>query len=99
MLDSKGTVWHLDPVSSWMADSSGPRCLCVVGGAGQGKSTISAAICEKLFGLGEKEKKIVTACHFLKFSDQRRLDPIRIITSLAFQLAMKIPSFSAKVGA
>ena len=29
------------------------------------------------------------AAHFLKHNDQRRLEPVRIIKSLAFQLAKK----------
>ena len=31
----------------------------------------------------------VAAAHFCKYNDQRRLEPVRIIKSLAFQLALK----------
>ena len=40
----------------------------------------------------EGEEGIVLAAaamHFLKHSDQRRLEPVRIIKSLAFQLAKR----------
>ena len=47
-----------------------------------GKSTISALLCK---GAGPA----VHAHHFLKYSDSRRLDPIRIVKSLAFQLALR----------
>jgi hypothetical protein len=52
-------------------------------GAGTGKSTISAALCKKIFG----KEGPVSAWHFLKYSDQRRLDPFKIVKSLDFQLA------------
>ena len=32
---------------------------------------------------------LVAAVHFLKHNDQRRLEPVRIIKSLAFQLAKR----------
>jgi hypothetical protein len=34
-----------------------------------------------------KKRQMTVAMHFLKHNDQRRLEPIRIIKSLAFQLA------------
>ena len=49
----------------------------------QGKSTISAVLCSGSL------KDRITAHHFLKHNDQRRLEPVRIIKSLAFQLAFR----------
>ena len=37
----------------------------------------------------------VSAHHFLKHSDARRLDPVKIVKSLAFQLARKVPLLEA----
>ncbi len=39
----------------------------------------------------------VSAYHFLKHSDARRLDPVKIVKSLAFQLAQKVPEFEAEL--
>jgi hypothetical protein len=60
-------------------------------GAGTGKSSISAALSKQVLGRQNSESGMwsgpVTALHFAKHSDQRRLDPVRIIKSLAYQLA------------
>ncbi len=62
-------------------------------GAGTGKSSISAALTLQL--LGRQDPKdgswlgTASAVHFVKLSDQRRLEPARIIKSLAYQLAVR----------
>lgn len=56
------------------------RAVVVVSGAGEGKSTLSALLCAAAdSGVG--------GYHFIKYSDQRRLEPLRVIRTLAFQLA------------
>ncbi|PNH07719.1 hypothetical protein TSOC_005803 [Tetrabaena socialis] len=94
-----GTQWVFDEVDAWLATSN--RVLCITAGAGEGKSTISAALCSHqqqqkqqnpaAATLLSGNAATVSACHFLKYSDERRLEPIRIIKSLAFQLAERIP--------
>ncbi len=90
---SKETKWQFDTVREWMNDPQPGRALCILASAGTGKSTISAALCETLLGLGgsndKSERPVIAAVHFLKFSDQRRLKPVLIIKSLAFQLAKR----------
>ena len=68
---------------------------------GEGKSTISAAICQQLLGLYESDERIqqppspvIAAAHFLRYSDAKTLDPVRMMKSLAFQLALKLPEFT-----
>lgn len=78
--EASGTVWELGPVREWLGSSR--RMLVVVAGAGEGKSTLSAVLATSPETAG-----LVTAYHFLKHSDNRRTEPIRIIKSLAFQLA------------
>ena len=90
---SKDTQWNFDHVKQWMEDETS-RVLCVLAGAGTGKSTISAALSEFVLGRRVEGKPgvwdgPVTAYHFLKYSDARRLDPVKIIKSLAFQLAQR----------
>ncbi|PNH06904.1 WD repeat domain-containing protein, partial [Tetrabaena socialis] len=80
-----GTQWVFDGLDAWLASES--RVLCIAAGAGEGKSTISAALCSHQGQEGRGPAATVSACHFLKYNDQRRLEPIRIIKSLAFQLA------------
>ncbi|GIL88536.1 hypothetical protein Vretifemale_16496, partial [Volvox reticuliferus] len=104
---SKDTAWEFAKVERWleaMYGSSGTgsggssRLLCVVSGAGEGKSTISAELVRRLTpatsGVGSfsPSSQITCAYHFLKYNDQRRLDPVRIIKTIAFQLASRVPS-------
>ncbi|KAG2492079.1 hypothetical protein HYH03_009575 [Edaphochlamys debaryana] len=135
---SKDTQWAFEPVQSWLAAGrEGPRAFVVTSGAGEGKSTISAALAAGL-GLGGGPSKaggggqaadggagsgdaagregssqagagegggaeargvdgapqqvVVWALHFLKYNDARRLEPVRIIKTLAYQLVMKLPA-------
>lgn len=64
------------------AASAGSRVLCVSAGAGTGKSTISAALLSH-----PDTQPHIAAYHFLKYNDRRRLDMVRVVKSLAFQLA------------
>ncbi|KXZ53844.1 hypothetical protein GPECTOR_6g762 [Gonium pectorale] len=97
------------------------RALCVLAGPGEGKSTVSAALCEPQLqppalplarGAEEAEENgsgtgtgggglaapgCVIAHHFIKYSDQRRLDPMRALASLVFQMAVRLPRFRRHV--
>ncbi len=70
-----------------------PRFTCRRTGAGTGKSSISAAIALQLLGRQDPKDGSwlgpASAVQFVKFSDQRRLEPVRIIKSLAYQLAVR----------
>lgn len=86
---SQATKWEFHAVADWILNGSGDsRVLCLMGGAGTGKSTVSAAICQHISEGGAQELKgTIFACHFLKYNDQRKLDPIRMLQSILFQLA------------
>ncbi len=58
----------------------GARVLCVIGGAGTGKSTFSATVIRDVL----RASLVVTAVHFCKQTDQRRQEPIGIVQSLVF---------------
>jgi len=89
---SEGTTWAFGAVKAWLDSDQTGRALCIFAGAGTGKSTISAALLDYLHDQG-----YLTACHFNKHSDARRLDPVRIIKSIAFQLALSIPDLAFKL--
>jgi hypothetical protein len=59
-------------------------CLCVLGGPGEGKSTLAAALLADA-QLGQR----VHAYHLCKFSDQRRREPKRVLETLLFSLAQR----------
>ncbi|KXZ53635.1 hypothetical protein GPECTOR_6g552 [Gonium pectorale] len=103
-----GTRWRWQEAESWLGQGpAGQRVLCVAAGAGEGKSTVAAAICMGMprEGLGAgvganvgragevvvADRSVIAAHHFVKYNDQRRLEPLRIIKSLACQLATTLP--------
>ncbi|KAG2452109.1 hypothetical protein HYH02_003143 [Chlamydomonas schloesseri] len=110
------------------------RAMCIVSGAGEGKSTISAEFVRRYgqpthaaagaaashgdahaghdatnprsspgqlhstdggLSASGAVQQVAVAHHFLKYNDQRRLEPVRIIKSLAFQLASRMPAVCA----
>ncbi|KAK3242230.1 hypothetical protein CYMTET_48071 [Cymbomonas tetramitiformis] len=85
---SAGTAWEWGAVEAWL---DGPhRALGVLAGAGTGKSTICTMLMDYL---AAERPRLVVAAHFLKYSDQRRLDPVLAIRSLAHQLASRSAAF------
>ncbi|KAK3267376.1 hypothetical protein CYMTET_24063, partial [Cymbomonas tetramitiformis] len=89
---SAGTTWEWGAVEAWL---DGPhRALCVLAGAGTGKSTICTMLMDHL---AAERPRLVVAAHFLKYSDQRRLDPVLAIRSLAHQLASRSAAFRERL--
>ncbi|KAK3258922.1 hypothetical protein CYMTET_32056 [Cymbomonas tetramitiformis] len=89
---SEGTSWEWGAVEAWL---DGPRrALGVLAGAGTGKSTICTMLMDHL---AAERPRLVVAGHFLKYSDQRRLDPVLIIRSLAHQLASRSAAFRERL--
>ncbi len=91
-----GTAWDFQAVEAWLdggsvasscggeeQDVGSSRALVVCSGAGEGKSTISAAL------VAGHLRERFAAYHFFKYSDARRQDPVQVIKSLAFQLASR----------
>ena len=77
----------------WSSDRSGygvmrGRMACILGGPGEGKSTLAAAIVDRNW---------VDAFHCLKKEDVRRQDKALIIRSLAYQLAMRHAKFAKSI--
>ena len=80
-------------------NASSPRCLVIADSAGKGKSTISAALIRSVLGrrleedaaaAGASWEGPVSAHHLVKFSDQRRLDPVAMVKSIVFQVAQRV---------
>jgi hypothetical protein len=77
-----GTQWNFERIAAWAQDPNGTRMLVIPAGSGTGKSTISAALLSHGATRG-----LIAAHHFFKYNDQRRLDMVALIKSLAHQLA------------
>ena len=76
------TQWNFERIAAWAQDPNGTRMLVIPAGSGTGKSTISAALLSHGATRG-----LIAAHHFFKYNDQRRLDMVALIKSLAHQLA------------
>jgi hypothetical protein len=77
-------------VSAARAVRGGGQLACVVGGFGEGKSTLSAAMLPPA-------EDIVDAWHFCKRADATRQDPVAIVSSLAYQLAQRLEQVRAHI--
>ena len=86
---SSGDVFQFDALGEHMSTSN--SLACVVGEAGEGKSTLSAAL------LGPAGGELVDAAHFCKRSDATRQDPLLIIHSLAYQLSARFEEVRASI--
>ena len=67
---------------------TGGRLVCIVGGSGEGKSTLAAALWKKIR---------IDAAHFCKKADIRRQDRGLVIRSLSYQLAIRYPAFAQPI--
>ena len=89
---SSEEVFQFDALRDHIQAAAGPqsgRLACVVGDAGEGKSTLSAAL------LGPFGGDLVHAAHFCKRTDAARQDPLAIIQSLAYQLSARFEEIRA----
>ena len=85
-----GEVALLGPIKDALgaAEQGKSGAVLVVGGAGEGKSTVAAAAVEELD---------VAALHLCKRQDSRRQDPLLVARSLCYQLALRNPAARAAV--
>ena len=93
---SADTRFDFRPVFDWLdrGASTPLRCLVIADGAGKGKSTISAALIRDVLEGGAAAAAgrdgPVSAHHLIKFSDQRRRDPVAMLKSIVYQLAQGV---------
>ena len=83
-----GEVASLGPVKEALdaagdGGADGSRAALVVGGAGEGKSTVASQAVTELE---------VAALHLCKKQDSRRQDPLLVARSLCYQLALRSPA-------
>ncbi|EFJ40133.1 hypothetical protein VOLCADRAFT_100103 [Volvox carteri f. nagariensis] len=97
--------WDLSPIRSWLEGGEGEsRVLCLLGGPGEGKTSLCATLCDRETGLLRGSGgvcggaggggNVVSAHHFVRFNDRRRQEPQGIVKSLTYQLAESLPLLS-----
>ena len=78
----------LKEVTGWIYGSHEETILWINGPAGIGKSTVSRTVAHMCDGMG-----VLGASYFFRRGEDARSDPLRIIPTLATQLAATVPGF------
>lgn len=82
-----GRAWLLDAVDQWRAQASrGPRLLWIMGAPGVGKSAFAAH-------LAHYGRDKVLATEFCDWREPSHHDARRIVRTLAFQIATRLPDY------
>jgi WD40 repeat protein len=84
-----GREWVMTEVEQWLASSA--RVLWVTGEAGVGKSALAAWLCNR--------RPEIAAYHYCRFGNSERVDPRRILFSLAYQLSTQLPIYQDRLNA
>ena len=74
-----GRNWFSDLFDNWLGSADSPKLFWLVGSPGSGKSAISAWLREN--------KVAVKAFHFCNYKDKEKSNPVKLVTSIAYQLA------------
>lgn len=77
-------------VGAWLNDPTDDNIFLITSYPGFGKSAFSANCCWKF-------STEISAIHFCKFDNSDKADPKRIITSLAYSLAQKLPEYKNRI--
>ncbi|KAG8711756.1 hypothetical protein FRC08_015491 [Ceratobasidium sp. 394] len=93
MPDTRMAIIH--DITTWAQESSGGRQLAWIHGlAGLGKSSIAASVCEQL-----DERGMLGASFFCKRDNPELRDPHRVLTTIAYHLALRCKSYGDIVAA
>ncbi|KAG2437562.1 hypothetical protein HYH02_011204 [Chlamydomonas schloesseri] len=97
------SCWRFEALWAALSDEEGPRCVVVAAPPGAGKSTFAAALaCPPPTPPTAPQPpawRSVAALHLCHAADGRRQDALRVVRSLAFQLAARFPACRAVLAA
>ena len=79
-------------VSKWQKDPTVSRLLWLCADAGMGKSAFASALWNQLYTNNE-----LLAVFFCRFGNPARSDSVKIIQSIAFQIASALPECRADI--
>jgi tetratricopeptide (TPR) repeat protein len=84
--DFVGREWLKADVIDWLKNKPQERVFCLTGEPGFGKSAFAAS-------LAYQNSPEVIAAHFCQYNQPNFSDPRRVICSIAFQIATRLPDF------
>jgi tetratricopeptide (TPR) repeat protein len=85
-----GREWIFERYAHWLSGSEESKVLRIEGGPGMGKSAIAAR-------LAHSSKNTVIAMHLCRHNQGETRDPRRMVLSLAYQLATRLPDYRARL--
>ena len=103
--------WAFKAVLQWLLreDAAAPKVFWLMGGAGTGKTVVSAELLRRLREApeepvaGEEPARSLAgrlgAAHFFRHDDATTSDPVALLRSLAAQLCASVPGFEAALAA
>ena len=80
-----GRQWLLSAIDEWLSGDDPARVFVLVGPPGIGKTALSIQL------IHGNER--VSAFHLCMHSSQQKTDPLRLVTSLAYQLSTQLPDY------
>ena len=81
-----GRQWLVQDIDRWLKENQESRVFLLTGEPGVGKSAFAA-------WLAHHNKANIIAAHFIEYNKPDRRDPKRIVTSLSFQIATRLPDY------
>lgn len=85
-----GREWVFERYGRWLAGDERSRVFRIEGGPGLGKSAIAAK-------LAHSAKNTVIGVHLCRYNQGTSRDPRRMVQSLAYQLATRLPDYRARL--
>ena len=85
-----GRQWLVARYEDWLANQSRSKVFRIEGGPGMGKTAVASF-------LAHATKSSVLGVHFCKSGSKATQDPARLVLSLAYQMATRLPDYRARL--
>ena len=85
-----GRQWIIDRFNTWLTDEPQSRVLRIEGGPGLGKTAVTSY-------LAHSAKSSVLAVHLCQYNAGESRNPLRLVRTLAYQLATRLPDYRARL--
>jgi hypothetical protein len=85
-----GRRWLIARYTQWLANELSSRVLPIEGGPGLGKTALASY-------LAHSTKSSVLAVHMCQYNKGESRNPLRLVRTLAYQLATRLPDYRARL--
>ena len=83
--DFTGRAWLFDELQTWLTEPEAPRVFVLIGAPGVGKTALAVELIHR--------SQHVAAFHICIHTSKQKSDPLRLVTSLAYQLSTQLPEY------